>query len=356
MKVIENALRIEARYRELEENLARPENLNNPEAIKRLSQEISRIEEVVNTYREYVKIQESLRADRQDLKETTDTELKHLLSNDIARQEQALAALEGKIRVLLVPKDPRDERDVFLEVRAGAGGDEAAIFSSDLLRMYLRFAERMKWESIIVSKSESETGGIKEAIVEIKGKKVFSHLRFESGVHRVQRIPVTESSGRLHTSTATVAVLPMAEEVEVDIKPQDLKIDTFRSSSAGGQHVNKTSSAVRITHLPSGLVVTCQDERSQLQNKAKALRMLSAYLLNIAEEERRSRISQDRRNQVGTGDRSERIRTYNFPQTRITDHRLSRNFYNIDEVLDGNLSEIIESLRADYVASLLSET
>ena len=289
------------------------------------------------------------------LKEERDPEMQDFLRDSLREAEGRAGELEERIKVLLLPVDPRDRKDVIMEIRAGAGGEEAGLFAGDLYRMYTRYAERRGWRTEPLSSSPSELGGFKEVIFSVRGEGAYSRLKFESGVHRVQRIPVTESGGRIHTSTATVAVLPEAEEVEVDIDPADLRVDVFRSTGPGGQSVNTTDSAVRITHLPTGVVVTCQDEKSQLQNREKAMRILRARLLRMEQERQRREQAEERRSQVGTGDRSERIRTYNFPQGRVTDHRIGMTLYRLEEVLDGDLDELIEALATADRAERLAE-
>ncbi|MFS8544492.1 MAG: peptide chain release factor 1, partial [Limnochordales bacterium] len=278
------------------------------------------------------------------LEEKLDPEMRELAREELARLSQREAELEKELRVLLLPKDPNDEKNIIVEIRAGAGGEEAALFAADLFRMYSRYAENRGWRVEMMSASPTELGGFKEVIFMVHGKNAYSRLKYESGVHRVQRVPTTEASGRIHTSTATVAVLPEAEEVDVEIRPEDLRIDVFRSGGHGGQSVNTTDSAVRITHLPTGIVVTCQDERSQLQNREKAMRVLRARLLDMKRREQEEELAAARRSQVGTGERSERIRTYNFPQGRMTDHRIGLTLYKLDAVLQGELDEVIDAL------------
>jgi len=273
----------------------------------------------------------------------------------VAELESKLDQLGERLRLALVPKDPNDEKDIIMEIRAGAGGDEAGLFAADLFRMYTRYAQERGWHVEIISANESGIGGFKEIIFEIRGKGAFSRLKYERGVHRVQRVPVTESSGRIHTSTATVAVLPEAEEVELDVNPDDLRIDIFHSGGAGGQNVNKVATAVRITHLPTGMVVVCQDERSQLRNKTKAMAVLRARLLDIERRRQESEVSTQRRSQVGTGDRSEKIRTYNFPQDRVSDHRIGLNLHNLDRIMEGDLDQLIDALATDDQAKQLQE-
>ncbi len=342
------------RHRELEALLADTGTLTDAERFRALSQEYAQLAPVVEAYREY----EQTRADLQtaeDMLRDPDPEVRALAQEELQAAKELLQDLEQRLHLLLLPKDPRDEGNLFLEIRAGTGGDEAALFAGDLLRMYLQYAARRGWQTELISTSEGEYGGYKEVIVRIAGRGAYSRLKFESGVHRVQRIPETESQGRIHTSACTVAVLPEPEAIEdVEIHPTDLKIDTFRASGAGGQHVNKTDSAIRITHLPTGIVVECQDERSQHKNRARALSLLKARLLAREEEARQAQEARERRLQVGSGDRSERIRTYNFPQGRVTDHRIQLTLYKLEEILDGNLDLVIDPLVHEHQAEQLA--
>jgi peptide chain release factor 1 len=333
---------IEARFAELDHMLAEESASGDYERITELSRERADIEEIVGVYQAYKKAV----ADSQEAEALLDDpEMRELAQETLEEAKARRAALETQLKRLLVPKDPYDEKDVIIEIRAGAGGDEAALFAAELYRMYLHYAERHRWKTELVSTSESDQNGFKEVIFEVKGRGAYSHFKYESGVHRVQRVPVTESGGRIHTSTATVAVMPEAEEVELDINPADLRIDVYRSSGHGGQSVNTTDSAVRITHLPTGLVVTCQDEKSQLKNRNKAMAVLRARLFDIELRRRESEASEERRSQVGTGDRSEKVRTYNFPQDRVTDHRIKMTVSNLPGVLNGNLDELIAGLQ-----------
>ncbi len=335
---------IEARYEELSHVIADPEVIARQEEWQRLVKEHSSLEEIVSKYRELKNIQQE-QDDAQDmLEETSDNEFKQMIELELDELSSREEALLQEVRLLLLPKDPMDEKNVVMEIRGGAGGDEAALFGAVLYRMYSRYTERQGWRLDILSSNFTELGGVKELIFTIEGKGAFSRLKYESGVHRVQRIPTTESGGRIHTSTVTVAVLPEAEDVDIDINPNDLRIDVFRSSGHGGQSVNTTDSAVRITHLPTGLVVSCQDEKSQLKNKEKALKVLKARLLDMAIQEKESEYAQNRKTQVGTGDRSERIRTYNYPQGRVTDHRIGLTIHQLEDFLDGNINEMVREL------------
>jgi peptide chain release factor 1 len=346
---------IEATYLDLERQLSEPDIYQDRQRYAELARAHSELSEVVSLFREYRTALAEAEEARELLREESEPEMAGFLRDSMRDAEARSEELEERLRLLLIPADTRDEKDVIMEIRAGAGGDEASLFAGDLFRMYSRYADRQGWRVEILSSSPSDLGGFKEIIFAVHGRGAYSRLKYESGVHRVQRIPVTESGGRIHTSTATVAVLPEAEEVEVNIDPADLKVDVFRSTGPGGQSVNTTDSAVRITHTPTGLIVSCQDEKSQLQNKEKALRILRARLLRIEQEKRQREQAEERRSQVGTGDRSERIRTYNFPQGRISDHRIGLTIYRLEEVLDGDLEEIIESLAAAERAEKLKE-
>ena len=331
-------------YRELEQKLADPGLPARQEEWKKLSKQHAELGPVVEKYREYRAVQ----AERGELEAMLagekDPELAELTRDELRAAEEKLSALEEELKILLLPKDPNDDKNVILEIRAGAGGEEAALFALDLLKMYLRYAEKNRWKTEEIDLSSSDLWGIKEAVVQITGKGAYSKLKFESGVHRVQRVPETESQGRIHTSTVTVAVLPEAEDVEVQVDEKDLRIDIFRSSGAGGQKVNKTESAIRITHIPTGIVVQCQDERSQTRNKEKAMTVLKSRLYDYYATRAEAEVAQKRRTQVGTGDRSERIRTYNFPQGRVTDHRINMTLYSLDTYMQGEIDEMIDAL------------
>jgi peptide chain release factor 1 len=335
---------INKRYQELEEQMAIPEVVSDLKRLQALAQERADIENVVKKYREYKVKLRSLEETNVMLDEGLDEDMTALVKQEIGSLEEQINNQLQELKLALLSKDPYDEKDIIMEIRAGAGGNEAGLFAADLFRMYARYAQTKGWGIDIVDSNESGIGGFKEIILEIKGKGAFSRLKYERGVHRVQRVPVTESSGRIHTSTATVAVLPVADEVEVTINPDDLKIDIFHSGGAGGQNVNKVATAVRLTHLPTGIVTTCQDERSQLRNRTKAMSVLRARLLNIEQRKQEEEITGQRRSQVGTGDRAEKIRTYNFPQDRISDHRVNLNLRNLPRILSGELDELIDAL------------
>ena len=346
--------KLTGRQEELEGLLSDPDIINNQNKFRELSQEYSEIKPIVVCFNNYLDINKNIENSREVLKEN-DKELQELAIEELKKAEIESKQLENKLQVLLLPKDPNESNNIFLEIRAGTGGEEAALFSGDLMRMYSRYAEIKKWEVEFISISESDLEGYKEVIMRIIGDGAYSRLKFESGVHRVQRVPETESQGRIHTSACTVAVLPEAEEVnEVTINTADLRIDTFRASGAGGQHVNKTDSAIRITHLPTNTVVECQDERSQHKNKARAMSLLQARLLDTERNQQQNEQAENRRDLVGSGDRSERIRTYNFPQGRITDHRINLTLYKLDDFLEGNIDVVIDPLVNEYQADLLA--
>ncbi|MGD8483460.1 MAG: peptide chain release factor 1 [Thioalkalispiraceae bacterium] len=342
------------RLDEINALLADPEVINDQNRFRALSQEYAQVNPVISCFQNYQATLADIEEANNMLKDS-DAEMREMAEEELSQAEARKDALENELQILMLPSDPNDEKNIFLEIRAGTGGDEAAIFAGDLYRMYARYAEQQLWQTEVLSESLGEHGGYKEIIVRIVGQGAYSRLKFESGGHRVQRVPETESQGRIHTSACTVAVMPEADEVEtIDINPADLKVDTFRASGAGGQHVNKTDSAIRITHLPSGIVVECQDERSQHKNRARAMSLLNAKLQQIEEEKAHAEQAQTRKLLVGSGDRSERIRTYNFPQGRITDHRINLTLYKLDEVMQGNLDEVIEPLIAEHQADLLA--
>ena len=345
----------ENRYREIEEQIATPEVATDPDALLKLAKERAGLEDVVNMYREFRSLNTSLDDTRSMLDDDLDDEMRDMVKQEIANLETKISTVEEELKEELIPRDENDEKDIIMEIRAGAGGDEAGLFAANLFRMYSRYAQSRNWNVEIINTSESGIGGFKEVVFEVNGKGAYSRLKYESGVHRVQRVPVTESSGRIHTSTATVAVMPEADEVEVDINQDDLRIDIFHSGGAGGQNVNKVATAVRITHIPTGIVTVCQDERSQLRNKNKAMAVLRARLFDIEKMKQEDEMGRQRRSQLGTGDRSEKIRTYNFPQDRVTDHRISLTLHNIEGVLEGDLDELIDALATDDRARMLQE-
>lgn len=332
------------RYEEINLKLSDPQVIADQDEYRRLMKEFSELGEIVEKYREYKKVKSDITEAKELLDGTLDKDFRELVQLEFDEARVKLEQIEKDLKLLLLPRDPNDSRSVIVEIRGGAGGEEAALFAGNLFRMYTRYGERHRWKSEILDVNETEIGGIKEVVFSIEAQGAYSRLKYESGVHRVQRVPSTESSGRIHTSTVTVAVLPEVDDVDVDINPNDLQIDTYRASGAGGQHINKTDSAIRITHMPSGIVVTCQDQRSQHKNKDKALKVLRSKLYEKAQEQQDSEIAQARKSQVGTGDRSERIRTYNFPQGRVSDHRIGLTLYKIEEILDGDLEDIIDAL------------
>lgn len=348
--------KVKERYNEIAELLNKPETANDQKEFRRLSKEYSDLTDIVNAYDEYIKVKHQLEENKKLLYETNDAEMKELAASEQEELQARFERLEADIKELLVPKDPNDSKNAMLEIRAGTGGDEAALFAADLYRMYTRFAESTGWKMEIVTYNESSIpGGLKEVIVSVTGKDIYGTLKYESGVHRVQRVPETETQGRVHTSAASVAVLPEADEVDIEINPVDLKIDVFRSGGAGGQNVNKVETAIRITHIPTGVVVQCQDERSQLKNKQKAMKVLRSRLLEAEIEKHEKETSQKRKLMVGSGDRSDKIRTYNFPQNRLTDHRIGLTMYNLSQIMEGDLEELFEKLKIADRAEKLAE-
>jgi len=334
---------LESKYATLSEAVSDPAVIADTNKWRVYMKEHSELTPIIETYREYKRLQTSLEEAKTLLEEESDNELRQLAKDEIKESQESLERVAEELKILLLPKDPNDEKNVIVEIRGGAGGDEAALFANSLFRMYSHYAESRRWKTEIMSANGSELGGFKEVSFLIQGKGAFSRLKYESGVHRVQRIPVTESGGRIHTSTVTVAVLPEAEDVDVNLDMNDIRVDVYRSSGNGGQSVNTTDSAVRVTHVPSGIVVACQDEKSQIKNKDKALKILRARLYDLELEKQQSQLSAERRSQIGTGDRSERIRTYNYPQSRVTDHRVGLTLHKLDAVLDGDLDEILDT-------------
>ncbi|AZT90737.1 peptide chain release factor 1 [Caldicellulosiruptor changbaiensis] len=353
--MIEKLQVIEEKYLELEKKISDPEIINNNQEWQKLMKEHSSLQPIVEKFREYKRIIKTIEEAEELLDTNLDEDFEKLVKEELSQAKEQKEIVERELKILLLPKDPNDEKNVIMEIRAGAGGEEAALFAAELFRMYSRYAERKNWKVEVMSTSESDLDGFKEVIFMISGKGAYSRLKYESGVHRVQRVPVTESGGRIHTSTATVAVLPEVEDVEVEIREEDLEIETFRAGGAGGQHVNKTESAVRITHKPTGIVVSCQDERSQHANRDRAMKILRARLYDYYQSLQQKEIESQRRSQVGTGDRSERIRTYNFPQGRVTDHRIGLTLYKLEQVLDGDLDEIIDALITHFQTERLKE-
>ncbi len=350
--MFEKLREIETRFDHLEKELAQPEVISDQSVYQKHMKEHSGLLPIVTAYRSYKEAWEELE-DSRALLEDADPEIRKLARDEIQRLEEPLERLEAELKVLLLPKDPNDEKNIILEIRAGTGGEEAALFAADLFRMYSRYAELRGWRTEILSLNDTGIGGFKEVVLLVQGQKAYSRLKHEGGVHRVQRVPETETQGRIHTSAVTVAVLPEAEEVDVEVNPEELRIDVFRASGHGGQHVNVTDSAVRVTHLPTGLVVSCQDEKSQHKNKAKAMKVLRSRLLDRQQAEQQSRISEERRSMVGSGDRSEKIRTYNFPQGRVSDHRIGLTLYKLDSILQGELDPLIDPLITHFQAEAL---
>ncbi len=353
--MLEKLQELEEKYNGLEAKMSDPDILSDRQKYQQIAKEHSDLTPVIQAYRTYEDVLKQIE-DNKELLHDSDPEIAGLAKAELEELEEKKEELENRIKLLLLPKDPNDEKNVILEIRAGTGGDEAALFAADLFRMYSRYAERKGWKVEIMNAHSTGIGGFKEIIAMISGDNVYSRLKFESGIHRVQRVPETETQGRIHTSAVTVAVLPEAGDVDVEIDPGDLRIDVYRASGAGGQHVNKTESAVRITHIPTGIVVQCQDERSQHKNKAKALKVLYARLLDQKQREQQKHITEERRTMVGSGDRSGRIRTYNFPQGRMTDHRIGLTLYRLDSILDGDIDEIIEALGTHYQAQALAQS
>jgi len=353
MSMLHNLEEVAERYREVEGLLSDPRVLADQGRFRSLSKEHADLSEVVSVYQQLCKLREDA-AGSQELLKDPDQEVREMARAELDQLESEQTALEQQLKRLLLPQDPNDNKNVILEIRAGTGGNEAALFAGDLFRMYTRYAERQRWRVELLSATEAEIGGFKEVIALISGQGVYSRFKYESGTHRVQRVPETEAQGRIHTSACTVAVLPEAEDVEVQIDPGELRVDVYRASGAGGQHVNKTESAVRITHLPTGLVVSCQDEKSQHKNRAKAMKVLQARLLDTMRAEQDAKMAADRKSQVGSGDRSERIRTYNYPQGRCTDHRINLTLYRLEAILEGDLGEIVEALATHAQAELLA--
>lgn len=351
--MFERLNQIEARYEELTQALASPEVISDSSKYQKTAKAHSDLTEIVEKYREYKDLQRGIQESKAIIAEESDAELREYAQEELGRLEERLAGVEAELKVLLIPKDPNDEKNVILEIRAGTGGDEATLFAAEMFRMYSRYAEGQRWKVEVLSTSESGVGGLKEVIAIIEGKRVYSRLKYESGVHRVQRVPETEQQGRVHTSAVTVAVLPEAEDVDIKIEAKDIRIDTFCSSGPGGQSVNTTYSAVRITHLPTNTVVSCQDEKSQIKNREKAMRVLRSRLYEMEMEKQQQALAKERKAMVGTGDRSEKIRTYNFPQNRVTDHRIGLTLHQLGEVMDGKLQPIIDALVTHYQAEKL---
>ncbi|WP_303721130.1 peptide chain release factor 1 [Malonomonas rubra] len=342
------------RFREVEGLLSDPSIISDQKRYRELSKEHADLSEVVSVYGKYKQVSSEIEGNR-ELLQDSDPEMKELAKAELPELETQLEQLEEELKILMLPKDPNDDKNIILEIRAGTGGDEAALFAADLFRMYSRYADRQRWKVEMMSASETDGGGFKEVVALISGERVYSRLKFESGTHRVQRVPETETQGRIHTSACTVAVLPEAEDVDIEINPADLRIDLYRASGAGGQHVNKTESAVRLTHIPTGVVVACQDEKSQHKNKAKAMKVLKSRIYDQMQAEQNAAMAADRKNQVGSGDRSERIRTYNYPQGRCTDHRIGLTLYKLDAIMQGDVDEVIDALITDQQAAQMSQ-
>ena len=343
------------KYEELSKKVSDPDVIAKQKEWQKLMKEMSDLEPIVKEYTAYKKAKEELEEAKEILDTEDDEELREMAREELKANEAAIEEYTENLKILLLPKDPNDDKNVILEIRAGTGGDEAALFGSDLLRMYLRYAERMRWKTELIESNETEIGGVKEVVMLVKGKGAYSRLKYESGVHRVQRVPETESGGRVHTSAASVAVMPEVDDVEVNLDPNDVRVDVYRASGNGGQCVNTTDSAVRLTHMPTGLVVTCQDEKSQIKNKDKAFKVLKSRLFDLMQQEQNDKIAAERKSQIGSGDRSERIRTYNFPQSRITDHRINLTLYKLDSFLDGDLDEVIDALITEDQAEKMKD-
>jgi len=352
MAMFEKIEELERRFQELESLLADPTVIGNQTEFRKFSREHAELSALVDAYRRYKKVLAEISDNRELL---GDPDMKEMAEEELQGLDTEKERLEGEINLLLLPRDPNDDKNVILEIRAGTGGDESALFAGDLFRMYSRFADANRWKVEVISASESERGGFKEIVASVEGTGVYAKLKFESGTHRVQRVPETEAQGRIHTSACTVAILPEAEDIDIEINPADLKIDVYRSSGAGGQHVNTTDSAVRITHLPTGIVVACQEERSQIKNRSKAMKVLKSRILDGMQSEQAAKMAADRKQQVGSGDRSERIRTYNFPQGRMTDHRIGLTLYRLDSIMAGDMGEIADALRAHYQMEALKQ-
>ena len=353
---IDKVQAVENKFIDLEQRISDPSVIARQDEWQKLTKEHASLAPIIETFRKYKDVSATIADDKEIIADGSDAELTAMAKEELSELMKEQEALEEELHVLMLPKDPNDDKNVIMEIRGGAGGDEAAIFAGDLFRMYSKYIEKQKgWKASIISSNAPELGGYKEVIFSVEGDGVYGKLKYESGVHRVQRVPVTESGGRIHTSTATVAVLPEVEDVEINLNMEDVRVDYFRASGAGGQHVNKTSSAVRMTHIPSGIVVECQDERSQLENRAKAVRVLKARLLAQAEEEANAEVTEARRSQVGTGDRSERVRTYNYPQGRVTDHRINLTLYKLENIMNGDIDEFIQALAEARRAELMKE-
>jgi peptide chain release factor 1 len=356
MDLLERLQKLKEKFDRINQQLSDPDFINDREKLVSLSKERSDLVEIIQAYDEYSRVLNNIKGNKEIINSKIDKELAALAEVELEELEKKKEDLEEQIKILLLPKDPNDNKDIIMEIRAGTGGEEAALFAGDLFRMYTRYAELKGWKVELIDLSESERGGIKEAVFSVSGNNVYSELKFESGVHRVQRVPETEANGRVHTSAASVAVLPEAEDVQIDINPNDLRIDIFRSGGAGGQNVNKVETAVRITHIPTGLVVQCQDERSQLKNRQKAMKVLRARLYDMKIKEQTDEISAQRKSMVRSGDRSDKIRTYNFPQNRVTDHRIGLTLYNLSKIMEGNLDELLEQLKIADRTDKLQET